>query len=477
MDIMDIASKGIIAITKRYGKKVAKTVVAPELPEAKPETITGEFFRAGFSTDEIMPDMSSGKTYWIAGHGSGHKMEGILTPVYVSAVWLDCGGDEGILWIGVDAVGMTNVEVKKIRSMVMASEKISGCKNINISFTHSHSGIDTLGYWGKPNLVSIPSDGKDPAYIELVMNQALKVSEEAYAARKSGKLYSGNIQVKDGLRAGRDLPEKHEILSRIRFVPDDGSNETWILNFGAHPNSLGGDNRMLSAEYPYYLRQKIAAEAGANVLYGIGAIGAMDAAMLDEEDRVNCIKLQGEMFADAAMKIDNDAQLKPELKFVRQQFYIPVENNVLTLLATRNVMSFNAYPCKESELGISIISEITYMDIGGQKVLLLPGESFVSTVYGGYMPAETSSTGKGPEINPAPLAEIAGDSSFITFGVSNDMTGYVVPPNDFVLNPTQPYLNTWRDRFDKNHYHETNSMGIQTQKVIADAFSTVIKNF
>ena len=31
------------------------------------------------------------KTYYIAGHGSGHKMEGVLSPVYIHALWLDCG--------------------------------------------------------------------------------------------------------------------------------------------------------------------------------------------------------------------------------------------------------------------------------------------------------------------------------------------------------------------------------------------------
>ena len=150
---------------------------------------------------------------------------------------------------------------------------------------------------------------------------------------------------------------------------------------------------------------------------------------------------------------------------------------MLTLLAMRHVMSFKAYPCKESDTGIEMMTEMTYMSFGDQKVLLLPGENFVSTVYGSYNPAETSSTGKGPEINPKPLAEIAGDSELISFAVTNDMTGYVVPPNDFVLNPTQPYLNGYKDRFGKNHYHETNSMGIGTQKAIADAFADVASRF
>lgn len=476
MDIMDIASKGIVAITKNFGKKIGKSTEHYEIPEEKPVEIKGSAYRAGFARAEIMPNVESGRTFWIAGHGPGHKMEGILSPVYVSAVWIDCGGDEGMLWLGGDIVGMTRIEVNKIRSMILASPEIKGCKCINFSCTHSHSGIDTLGYWGKANIFGIPSDGKDPEYMDNLMNKAVEVAVEAYKNRKSGKLYSGNIAVEGGLSTGRNLPEKHEILSRIRFAPDDGSKDIWILNFGAHPNSLGGGNRLLSGEYPYYLREYIAKENGADVLYTIGAIGGMDAVMLDEKDRANCVKLQGEMFAKAALSIENDKELNPEIRLIQQPFYIPVDNNVLTLLAMRHVMSFKAYPCKESELGIAIMTEMTYMDFGGQKVLLLPGESFVSTVYGGYMPAETSSTGEGPEINPTPLAEISGDSSMIACGVSNDMSGYVVPPNDFVLNPTQPFLNTYNDRFGKKHYHETNAMGIKAAHAIADTFAKVVKN-
>ena len=477
MDIMDLASKGIAAITKSFGKKVCKNGVAPEIEKVAPTVISGNGYRAGFATDEIMPDLSSGKTYWIAGHGSGHKMEGVLTPVYISAVWLDCGNDEGMIWLGADIVGLTRVEVNKIRSMVMASSKIKGCKCINFSCTHSHSGIDTLGYWGKPNLVNIPSDGKDPEYMDMLMNKAVKVAEEAYANRKEGKLYTGDIRIEGGLETRRGFLDMHEILTRFRFVPADGSAETWIMNFGAHPNSLGGSNRMLSGEYPYFMREQIMAEKGANVLFGIGAIGAMDAAELDKDDNVNCIKLQAKMIADAAMKIDNDKELTAEMKIMQQPFYLPVGNYVLTLLAMRKVMSFNAYPCKESDIGIAMMTEMTYMSFGGKKVLLLPGESFVSTVYGGYKSAETSPTGKGGEINPTPLAEIAGEPEMVVFGVSNDMTGYVVPPNDFILNPTQPYLNGYRDKFDLNHYHETNSMGMAAQQVIADAFADMVSRF
>ncbi len=65
----------------------------------------------------------------------------------------------------------------------------------------------------------------------------------------------------------------------------------------------------------------------------------------------------------------------------------------------------------------------------------------------------------------------------MVFGNSNDMTGYVVPPNDFILNPTQPFLNGVKDKNGLNHYHETNSMGINSQKAIADIFEKTVRRF
>lgn len=476
MDIMDLASKGIIKITKNYGKKVQAKATAYPIPDVMPTTISGSCFRAGFAKAEIMPDLSLDRTYWIAGHGSGHKMEGILSPVYIHAMWLDCGNDEGIIWISADIVGLTNIEVNKIRKMILARPEMKNCKAINFSCTHSHSGVDTLGYWGKANLVSIPSDGKVPEYMEMLFKKAVKVSVEAYNNRKEGKLYSGRVHIENGLSTGRRLPERHEYLTRLRFVPNEG-DEIWLMNIGAHPNSLGGGNRLLSGEYPYFMREQIKAEKGAEVIFGIGAIGGMDAKDFGNEDRVEEIKLQAKYYAEKSYEIEDEKEMSPEIKFICQQFYLPVDNNVLTLLAIRGTMSFKAYPSNISETGIAMMTEITYMTIGSQKLLTLPGENFVSTVYGGFMDEENSTTGLPASVNAKPLADIAEDHEMIVFGVTNDMAGYCVPKNDFVLHPTQPYLNSTRDRFDENHYHETNSMGPETHRIIAEAFEKVVKNF
>ena len=476
MDIMDLASSGIAKITSAFGRRVQRTVLTETIDRNPPVTLTGDAWRIGFGRAKIMPPLSSDKTYYIAGHGSGHVMEGVLTDVYTRAVWVDCGGD-GIVWISADIVGLTNTEVEIIRKRIRASRMLKGVADVHVSCTHSHSGVDTVGYWGKPNAVSIPSDGKDPEYMELLYAQCVSAAEAAFQDRRPGALYAGTAPITDLLLSKRKFSDRHEVLSRLRFVPADGTPETWMINVGAHPNSLGGDNRMLSGEYPYYLSERVYAKTGARVHFGVGPIGGMDAERLTPDDPRRCIKEQGEAFADAAIGITEETELEPRLRFLRRPFYLPVDNAVLLLLAMRGTMSFHAYPCKTSATGVMMKTEMTYLSFGGKKILFLPGENFVPTVYGGYLSAAESPTGVGPEINPEPLASIAGDPDLTVYGVTNDMTGYVIPPNDFVLHPTQPYLNTTRDRFDDNHYHETNSMGPQSQKIIADAFRAVAEDF
>lgn len=473
MQILDIASKAICAVAKGYGKKLAKKMTQPEIAPVQPEKIEGERFYSGFASAEIMPDLTPGKTYLIAGHGSGHIMEGVLTPVSVSAVWLDCGSGKGFVWVSTDIIGLTRVEVTKIRRTLDDFCKKSGCRFINISCTHSHSGIDTVGYWGKPNKLSLPADGKDPEYMAMLFDKIGEVCKKAYENRVSGKLYLGSVSIPDAQFGKRLHGKLHDVLTRFRFAPDGGGKETWIVNFGGHPNSLGGDNRLLSAEYPYFLRETVSAGCGANVLFGIGAIGALDMAHYDD-DVVENIKKQGRTLGEAAMAMETDEELKPEITILSQPFYMPIDNCVLTLLGMKGTMNMDVYPDSRGGVGAAIKSEMTYIKIGRQQILMLPGEMFTQTVYGGYHSAEKSATGKGPEINPLPLIEIADDNDLLVFGVSNDMTGYVVPPNDYILHPTQPFVSSTRDRFNENHYHETNSMGLLSQQTIADEFAKIM---
>ena len=160
---------------------------------------------------------------------------------------------------------------------------------------------------------------------------------------------------------------------------------------------------------------------------------------------------------------------------VRQPFLAPVENPVLALMAIIKTVNYKKAASRDSSLGLALCTEMTYLRIGTQQILLLPGEAAPEFAFGQYSPAETSATGLGPEVNAKPLCEVANDDNLIVFGLANDMTGYMVPPNDFILNEYGPYLDTATDRFGGRHYHETNSLSPKMTQIVSDTFAAVLE--
>lgn len=473
MDIADLAASAVKKITKSKGKRLAKKGYPEDLPKVQPVKISNkkdDKFDVGFAMKEAMPDDFDSKTYYIAGHKMAQKMTGFHDPVTISAMWIGCGDEGGVMMICADIIGFTNFEVSIVRQSLAEFCSKAKCKAVNVCCSHSHAGFDTVGYWGK-----LPKSGKVDTYMQKLFDTMKAVAVEAYDNRKKGDLFVGTTHVPDAQYDKRPPVVLHDTLTRIRFVPDDGSKETWLLNYAAHPNTLGGSNTLCSADYPYFLRQTIYKEKDVNVLYGIGAIGAVDPGFPDIEDRWKRVELQGETLGKAALSIDNDEKMKPEITVLQQPFYYYADNAVLAFLAMLKVMSSKLVPAKKGDLGIALVSEMTYMKIGSQQVLLMPGELFPEVAYGGFDSAEDSATGRGPEIDPTPLVDIADDKNLLIFGVTNDMTGYVVAPNDFILHKTQPYLSNGRDRFDRSHYHETNSMGYSAAQTLTDVFADIMK--
>ena len=478
MGFDSIATKAVNALAKHEGKKLlkknGKSAPFEKVQPTVMKNTKDNKFRCGFSSKITMPEDIKAKEYILAGHKTGKMVAGILDPLTVSAVWLSVTDDSGIVIIGADIVGLAGMEVAEIRRRLADFTKKTGCKSINICCTHNHAGIDTLGYWGKPLVGPIPSNGKDPEYMELLFNNIVACCFEAYESRKQGTVSVGSVHVPDAVYRRREPIVARDILTRIRFTPDDGSQETWIINYGAHPNTMGGSNQLVSAEYPGYLRAKINETKKTNVLFGIGAIAAVDPGMYSE-DNYERAKIEGEKLAEAALSIDNDKEMPAEITVLRQPYYAPIENGVLALMGIIRTVNYDRAHCEDSSLGVALKTEMTYIKIGTQQILLLPGEAAPEFVFGNYSSAETSATGKGPEINAKPLCEVAGDENLVVFCVSNDMTGYMIPLNDFILNEDAPYMNNGKDRFGNSHYHETNSLGINTTQVVSDVFAGIME--
>lgn len=468
----DIATKALKKLAMRNGAKLAKKGEAPAIPEGEPFVAGNDegAYWCGCGVQTIMPADPVGKKTYIAGYRMDHPVTGVLDDLTVSAMWIDCGG-KGLLLVSADIIGLTGADLEEAKRGLAGFCSRTGCAGVHVSCTHTHASPDTVGYWGR---LFPPQTGKDAEYMKTVFEGIRKAAEQAYDNRKKGRLYFGSVHVPEAIGTSRFDRPSNDLLTRFRFVPDDGGREIWLLNFSAHPNTLGGDNTLISADYPGFMRKKIAESKDADVLFTVGAIASVNIADMGTEDRLERTRLGGEALAKAAVEM-SDEQLPADIYALTQSYYAPIDNYVLAFMSIIRIVSSLKAACPESGTGLALKTQMTYLKLGGKKILMLPGEAFYDFVYGGYSGTEESSAHLPPENNPTPLAEIAGDPGLIIFGVTDDMTGYMVPPNESVLHPTQAYLSSARDRFDRNHYHETNGLGENITFTIADVFKKIVE--
>lgn len=475
MDIMKLASSALKGITG-----LARAEYAEMLPDGEfhyCEKAKAKYFTAGFGKAVMLPDDIKTKKYYIAGYGENNPAKGVIDPQYAHALWLDDNsGNGGHLFVSLDIVGLLNKDVNALKKALGEFKEITNCQTITIMSTHNHAGIDTMGIWGK-----LPHTGKSRKFMTILFNAVITAASEAYRDRREGKLYHGTIEVPDMQEDIRTPIVYSNILTRLRFVPNDGSREIYFLNFASHSESLQGCNSLVSADFPCYLREKIRKETGAETIYGVGAIGGMISMEIEDEDRLRkenrlleSTRNIGYKLAEYALNIKNEKKLSPRISHIKQEFYVPVENPVLTIACQIGILNADPYVmpyCDKKALK----TEISYYEIDSLKILMLPCELFPELAYGGYLSEDESAEGLPPEINPIPLIEIADDEDLLIFGLANDELGYVLPPNDFMLNEDTPYLDRAIDRFGRRHYEETNSMGPETASIIAENFKTLME--
>ncbi len=474
----------LVSILELLVKSSQKRVDLAKTPELKKghfdyqASPKGTCFSIGFGKETIIPDDFKKSTYYIAGYGSNNPAKGIVDPMYANALWLDDNsGRGGMLFISLDAVGLLSSDVEKLKSFILNTTYDAGCRSVNVFCTHNHAGIDTLGLWGKP-----PFSGKKEKFMETLRQSVLVATERAIADKRSGKLFLGSVKVDDMQSDSRTPFVYSATLTRLRFVPDDGSREVYFTNFAAHSESLQGCNNLVSADFPGYFRERIFEKTGAEVLYTVGAIGGMISMKIEYEEKLraeyrlfeNTRKI-GKKLADYALSITNEIELKPNVSIIRQEFYCPVDNSLLTLASMLGIISAKKYSLPSKKGKMALKTEISYMEIDALKILLLPGELFPELAYGGYLNAGESATGKPESANPPPLIETVGDKNLMIIGLANDEIGYIIPPNDFYLDQAKPYISDGYDRHSRKHYEETNSMGPQTAQYISDTLVEVMK--
>lgn len=439
----------------------------------------GEYFTCGFAKEIVTPiDADSGK-YFIAGYDSNNPAKGVLDDMFARAVYIDDNtGRGGVIICCVDAVGISRHDVNDIRHMVIESGKVKNIKSISVCATHSHSAVDTQGLWGEKFYKS----GKNQEYIAFLKERTSQAIISAYENRTDGKLFY-SVTATEEIQYDHRKPDCFDNnLTKIRFEAFDGSGNIQIINFASHAELLGSKTTEISADFPCYMIREIEAHnKNTEVLFLNGAIGGMISAKeirkvyRNEIDCVAYTKQYGKMLGEIANESTQEEEIVPLINIKSVPLKLTASNFVLIIARLLKVFNNDILRSKKRSVAL-ISSETGYMELGKEQIgmFLIPGELFPELWNGGFHSAEESATGKDAEYTV--LCDMTPCKHNFVIGLCNDELGYIIPDNDFIVNEKLPYINSADDRFNRNHYEETNSTGPETARAILTAIEEIIKS-
>ena len=174
------------------------------------------------------------------------------------------------------------------------------------------------------------------------------------------------------------------------------------------------------------------------------------------------------------MSISNEEPISPAVNVKTEAIEIKCDNTALLLVRILGVLNNDI--SRDEDKNISIISEVSYMELGDKQVgvYMIPGELSPELESGNFLSAEEAANST--EADYKSLSEMARCKHNFVLGLCNDEIGYIIPENDFLLHEWLPYFNNTDDENGRRHYEETNSLGPQTAGAILEAMDRVISS-
>lgn len=230
---------------------------------------------------------------FMAGFGDNRAATGYHDRLWARGVVIDGHGGR-IAIVALDLVGYLNGEVDTIRSMVSPA---SGVDYVVVHSTHQHEGPDTIGIWGPDPQTS----GIDFDYLDFVNAEVADCIDEAASNLENARIKfvttdsvglslgldaeddgfgvaDGKVLVDDDLIApateGRIVDSRLSVMQLTRRWPPDDVLVT-LVNFASHPESLGSENTLITADFPGFARERLEQEYGGMAIWLSGDLGVL----------------------------------------------------------------------------------------------------------------------------------------------------------------------------------------------------------
>lgn len=466
--LYNLADKIIDALVKSINRNI------PSVKFEQKENFTSDMFFEGMEDYLTSPAANS---VWSLGYGSaslqtGDELDGkhyvggslsfpktkAATAVYddqrVRVIAINDGSGRGTLIFAViDGFGISSTDVRGIRKELADFAKANNIVGINISVLHQHSCVDTFGMNGdlvkmiftNPALNRINNtfgtdykllNGQNASFMKHLYDVTVDSVKEAVNSMTPGKMYYSEIEAGEYIRDKREPMVFDSKIHRFRFVPDNGTKETWLCNMAIHAVGNGAAGTEITGDYPYYIEQEVN-KAGANFIQIQGAELAIsskhDSLNLPEgTPRLESLKIYGTTLGKLIVESNEaETEVAPLLNYRMKEYYVPVTNQILEFAGRLGALTNTVVTTDENNNVLEVATELGYLEIGTKlAVAIIPGELEPAIAYGGYLDADHSWTGT--DFNYPSLQDIVGtDKELLVFGLMNDQIGYILEDNDY----------------------------------------------
>ncbi len=452
----------------------------PGMDEFLDEPAPGARWSLGYAQESILPDDFGVVPYTMGGYGLMAETTETFDGLWVRTIILDDGSGRGkVAFCVLDAIGIANADVRLIRAAVKDFAEANNIVSINVSVTHTHSGIDLQGVWddtvtnvlnnitlGALGIADLKS-GVDRKFLQTIIDQTAKSIKAAHADMKTGELTLSKMDIGSEYLRDRTAPYNYDgNMYRLKFMPDNKSaTPTIITTFGVHPENSGFGHTVISADFIPYTEEVLNA-AGYNFIFIQGAVGTitydrhysndgLDLSRYEEAVRYGWeigYMLLGMDLTEAECKALNfelgdflsvaeyegqenytvwyegwtpveETPVKPLLNIKNMQYVIEVSNVLLDIIGKSGITDY--FFLYDNTTGKYYeVTECGYMELGDSlQVLISPGEHYGEILNGG----------DGLEdFQYDCYRDMFGENTII-FDLANDAIGYIEPDPEFVM--------------------------------------------
>lgn len=263
-------------------------------------------FKAGVARVDLTPPLTAPHASWGA---QVHVLpDGADDPLWATVLVVEDGKTRAA-FVDLDIVILTTEQSDAIRAAVGEELGISP-EQVRVSVTHNHAGPP-------PNSWNWTKQGQDEldAYYDLIPAYSAGAARQALLSMKPARVAAGRGASDVAKNRRETAPDGRTVTGVnpdgvidpdvlvVRIDSTDGDPIAAIVGYTMHPTTLGPSNRLVSPDWPGYLKRTVEALTGATCLFAQGATGNVGPGYEGFTDDVNVVKKLGAMVGCEAARV------------------------------------------------------------------------------------------------------------------------------------------------------------------------------